>query len=147
MLDKATILSKTQLRRELVNVPEWGGDVYVREMNGNERDEWEGSLLRERKKEKGRKKAEMEVVYKGARARLCAICMCDDQGSSMFTLADADDLGKLSATGLDRVYAAAMEINGLREEDVDELVGKSETTSDSESGSGSPSASEPQSGG
>lgn len=143
VLTKADILSKTVLRRERVPVPEWSGEVYVRELTAHERDTWEGTLLQERPAQGGKKKQrtvrETEVVYRGARARLCAMCMCDADGNNLFTLAEAEELGKVSAAGLDRVYDAAMAINGMGEEELEELLGKSDpaTTAQPASGAGS----------
>ena len=130
MLDKAQILEKTDLARELVEVPEWGGEVWVGELNGDDRDAWEGSLLT-----KPDKKGKREIVYKGARARLCAVTMQNEERERLFTDEEAIGLGQLSAKALDRVYEVALRINGLNKEDMDELVGNLEETPESESGS------------
>ena len=44
MLNREAILSSVDLPKELVSVPEWGGDLYVRTLNGTERDAFEASM-------------------------------------------------------------------------------------------------------
>jgi hypothetical protein len=40
-LTRDSILNAKDLKKELVKVPEWGGEVYVRCMTGSERDAFE----------------------------------------------------------------------------------------------------------
>lgn len=114
-LDKEAILASDDLPKETVAVPEWGGDVIVRSMTGSERDSFEQAVY-------GGKTANLKNV----RARLCALTMVDDNGERLFPSAesaDLDALGKKSAKALDRVFAAAKDLNGLSEKDVDDLAG------------------------
>ena len=53
LLTRDKILSADDIRSERVKVPEWGGEVIVREMTGAERDEWEGSVVRREEGEDG----------------------------------------------------------------------------------------------
>ena len=54
VLSKAQILSAEDLGRELVEVPEWGGAVYVQAMSGLGRDAYESSILEINEDSKGR---------------------------------------------------------------------------------------------
>ena len=45
ILSKEAILAADDLPREIVSVPEWGGQVCVRTMTGTDRDAFETSLL------------------------------------------------------------------------------------------------------
>ena len=45
LLSRDEILAASDLTKELVEVPEWGGSVYVRAMTGTERDSYEESVL------------------------------------------------------------------------------------------------------
>ncbi len=123
-LGRDDILRKTDLPRERVEVPEWGGHVYVRTLTGDERDQWEALLLGKARKKGG----EREVIMQGARSRLAAMAICDEDGKSQFTLADAPLLGKLHAAALARVFEVGSRLSGLTEEDIEELVGESEGT-------------------
>ena len=44
-LNREAILAAEDLPRELVEVPEWGGAVYVRALTGAERDQFEASKI------------------------------------------------------------------------------------------------------
>ena len=116
MLDKKTILNADDLPREKVTVPQWGGDVFVRTLTGTERDDFEQSCLNSKGKSK-------EMNLKNIRARLCVLCLCEENGTRLFDARDVDDLGKKSASALDLIFAVAQKLNGLAGEDVEELAG------------------------
>ena len=65
MLTKEQILESDDLKTEVVDVPEWGGEVTIRIMSGTERDAFEQALYESAPKNKG-------VSLKNIRARLCA---------------------------------------------------------------------------
>ena len=123
----AAAVAAAGLPFEYVDVPELGGQVRVQGRTGTQRDEWESSLIIGRGKRR-------DVNTKNVRAKLAVRSLVDEAGVRLFTEADADVLGQLSAIVLDRIYAAAQRVNGVRDEDVDEL-GKS---SGAAAGSGSP---------
>ena len=116
MLDKKTILQSDDLPRELVEVPQWGGQVYVRTLTGSERDEFEQSCLVNKK---GKSK---DVNLTNIRARLCVLCICEESGTRLFDARDVDSLGKKSAAALDLVFSVAQKLNGLGQEDVEDLA-------------------------
>lgn len=116
LLSRSEILTKTELRRELVSVPEWGGSIYLRALRADERDEYEQSLMLRRGKT-------VELRMKGARARLIAACAVDSQGNQLFDASDAEAIGNLDGGTLDRLYEVASKLSGLRDEDVEELTG------------------------
>ena len=64
LLSRDAILQTNDLHCELVKVPEWGGDVYVRGLNGAERDQLEAAMLKDK-----------ERTYENFSARLVALCM------------------------------------------------------------------------
>lgn len=107
ILTKEAILAADDLPRELVNVPEWGGDVFVRTMTGTDRDAFEASLIG--------KEGRMENV----RARLVSLTLCNEAGERMFDDAEIATLGKKSARALDRVFSVAQRLNGIGTEQVE----------------------------
>jgi hypothetical protein len=40
ILNREAILGAVDLKKELVKVPEWGGEVYISMMTGEARDAW-----------------------------------------------------------------------------------------------------------
>ena len=103
-----------------VEVPEWGGTVYVRVMSGTERDAYEDETFKLNGKA-------VELNRKNARARLLVRCIVDEGGARLFGEADADALGAQPADVVDRVYAVAQRVNGFTAADVDELEKKSDS--------------------
>jgi hypothetical protein len=111
ILNKEAILSAVDLKKELVKVPEWGGEVYISMMTGEARDAWEQGLV-------GGKGANLENI----RARLVSFTAVDEQGKRIFNNEDAVELGKKSATALERCVKVAQKLNRLTEEELDNLV-------------------------
>lgn len=117
-LKRNQILEADDIKVELVPVPEWGGDVYVKGLNGTERDKFEASTVTVTRG--GRQKQNLENL----RARLIVLTVIDpdDNGLPLFTEADVAKLGKKSAVALDRVFTVARKVSGLNQEDIEELV-------------------------
>jgi hypothetical protein len=66
----------------------------------------------------------------------------DDDGNRLFTDADAKALGEKSAAALDKLFEAAAELSRLKDEDIDELAGKSPAAQSGDSASSSPAPSD-----
>jgi len=112
-----------------VAVPEWGArkGVLILEWTGAQRDRFEGSL------------AERKDRMQNFRARLISAVVCDEQGRLVFSPEDVVDLGRKSAKALDRIFSAAMELNGLSSRDVEEMEKNSGGAVSGDSGSSIPS--------
>lgn len=109
------ILGADDIRIESVEVPEWGGTVCVRGMTGAERDSYETTLLVMRGKTQ-------ELNLNNARAKLVALCACDESGKRIFEDDQVKALGKKSASALDRVFQAAQRLSGITEADIDAMT-------------------------
>lgn len=116
LLSKNDILSVNDRKTVEVHVPEWGGSVLVRTLSGRERDEFEASTV---KTNKGKR----EENFDNFRARFVALCVVDETGQRLFTSrAEVVMLGGKSVAALQRVFNKAQEINGMTENDVEELT-------------------------
>jgi len=115
-LTKKQILSADDLPKEKVEVPEWGGHVFVRTLTGAERDRFEQTLLDGK-----------NVNMANVRARLVVLTAIGDDGKRIFADTDANALGEKSASALDRVYGVAQRLNGLTAADVEDLAKNSGT--------------------
>ncbi len=116
LLTADQILQADDSPTEIVSVPEWGGEVKVRTLNGRERDVFEASV------NDGK-----QTNFANIRARLVSLSVCDEKGDRIFSDAQVDILGKRSAKALDRVFAVAQRLSGLTKEDVEQLVKNSAT--------------------
>lgn len=114
VLSRDEILQAVDIKKELVEVPEWGGSVWVRGMTGADRDRFESSVIEMR----GSKQT---LHLDDMRAKLCSACICDEEGKLLFTPADVKALSAKSATALNRVFAIAQRLSGIGEEEVAEL--------------------------
>jgi len=114
MLTKEDILNARDIVKELVQVPEWGGEVYVKSLTGAERDQFEASVVEMRG-------SNQRFNMKNVRAKLAAIAICDEAGERLFSAEDVATLSQKSAAALDRVFGVASRLSGLSSEDVDNL--------------------------
>lgn len=108
MLSKEDILKAEDRKIEIVDVPEWGGQVGIRVMSGAERDRWELDFIT--------KPGNREV-----RASLLAFTLCDENGKPLFTEADVKALGEKSGAVLTRLFVVAKRLSAVGAEDVEEL--------------------------
>jgi hypothetical protein len=124
------ILAANDLKVEAVDVPEWGGRVFVRTMSAGKRDEYDASIRPDDEK--------LDLV--NFRARLVAYTCCDAEGKLLFNVAQIVQLAQKSSLALIRVFRAAQKINKLGSDAVaDEKKDSSEVPSGG-SPTGSPSS-------
>lgn len=126
-LNKAEILAQDDLKYEDIQIPEWGGAwVRVRTLNASERDRFEASTVTRRGKS-------VTTNLENIRARLCLLCLVDENGERLFQEEDTFPLGGKSAAALDRIFTVAQRLNGLRDADVEELAGESNAAQNGDS--------------
>lgn len=121
VVTREQVLSATKRRMEEVPVPEWGDEdstVFIRELSGKERDRFDMDSIVMVGNGRNRK---IEASDKPVRSRLVAICACDSEGNSLFTLADVEALGETSAAALDRCFDVAQRLSGFTAADVQAL--------------------------
>lgn len=112
-LSKAAILAADDKKMVDMEVPEWNGSVKIRVMSGTERDRFEAEFVG------GNKSVDM------VRAKLVAKCLCDEDGTRLFTEQEIPQLGEKSAAVLDKLFTACMKLNRFTKDDVEELAGNS----------------------
>jgi ribosomal protein S21 len=122
-LTKEQILAAADLPEEVVDVPEWGGKVLIRGMTGAERDAFEESVMVTRGNNR-------ELNLRNFRAKLVARSIVDPVTKErMFSDNEIAELGKKSARALQRVFEAALRLNGMTAESVEELTKSTEEAS------------------
>lgn len=127
VLTSAEILGANDIKREYVTVKEWGGDVLVRGMTADERDEWEVRALNVNVGDDGK----VKYAYnnrQAVRSWMCAKCIISEDGTRMFSDAEMLKLGNKSADALDKVFTVARRLSGLTRDDLAELEGNSART-------------------
>lgn len=135
-LSRSSLLAKEELEKVKVDLGK-GEFVYVRQMTGRERDNFEQSLIKEKKNAKG------EIVsYDRAlgdfRAKLAVVTCCDEEGKGLFLPDDYSLLSQnMSAKRLEMIVNAAQKLNAISEEDKEALVKNSSPEPEDNSNSGS----------
>jgi len=110
-LSKDQILAADDMGLFEVEVPEWGGTVFVRVMSVGERDSYENEWIVN--KNKG---------VENFRSKFLQRVLCDEKGELLFTASEIDLLAKKSARVITRIWEAAMRHNALSDGDVEELA-------------------------
>jgi hypothetical protein len=134
VLSRDDILRSDDVKTEIVSCPEWGGEVAVRGMTGQQRDEFELGVVEHTRG--GRFPPGFNI-----RAQVVALSCVGDDGKLLFTAADVDALGAKSATALCRVYDVAARLSGLGEGAMEEMAADFGLARGGSSSSASPSGS------
>ena len=130
MLTRGEILDAADLARELVEIPEWQGSVYVQSITGFERDAFGSRCIAARKNGK--------LDTKLLKAQLVILSLYDEDGSRIFNENDINGLNAKSGSVIDRLFNIAQTLSGLSDDDVEELAGNSAAVPSGDSGSSSP---------
>jgi hypothetical protein len=115
MLTADQILSTQDLKRKVVPVPKWGGDILLQELGGAAREElfiWLRS--QDQTKDPG--------LVRGFRERVIVMSAINEDGEPLFALKDAYALGRKSNDVLTELSLAAQRLSGLLPEAVEETV-------------------------
>lgn len=106
-LTKDLIFQADDLKVVPVEVPEWGGQIFVRSMKSIDRDRMEALVTSTDPKAKTNLRAQMVVMT-----------ACLESGEPLFTQADVGSVGNKSAAAVDRIFTAALKLNNFSDEDV-----------------------------
>jgi hypothetical protein len=134
LLSKNEIFAADDRKTEDVSVPEWGGTVRLRGLNGTERDAYEASM----EKQVGGKSVR---DVRNFRARLVALSAINEDGTALFEQNEVAALAKRSSAALSRLFDVACKLSGITDGDVEALEGNSEPAPSGPSTSASPATS------
>jgi hypothetical protein len=134
-LDKSALLQKEKLQVEKVKLGE-DDFVYVTQMTGHGRDEFELSHLKKTEDKKGN--TTYEQVMSDFRAKLAVATVCDEEGVLLFEPKDYILLSQnMSAAKLEKIVNVAQRLNAISEQDKEALVKNSKPDLEDNSSSGS----------
>ena len=110
-LTKDQIFNASDHQIKTLNIPEWGGDICLKTMTGFQRDKYESEIL----------KCQKNNSFVNMRVKLAIYTVCDEDGNLLFEEKDINLLTKKSASALDKIFDEATKMNGISEEDIEEL--------------------------
>jgi hypothetical protein len=110
---KDQIQSAQDLKSEPVEVPEWGCQVYIKTMNGIERDKWEALAY----SAPGTRKV-IDEYWES----LLLHTIVDENGERVFSDSDLGILRGKSSKVIGRLFDKAAKQNGIRKEDLDTSI-------------------------
>lgn len=134
ILTREDILEADDINLEKVEVPEWGGMVYLKPLSGIKRDRLENAA------HKRNKKGVMDV--QNLKVQFVIASTVDSDGNQIFTPSDAKELNLKNARPIDALFQIVQRLSGLSDEDVEELVGNFGSGRNGDSGSVLPLTSE-----
>ncbi len=94
-------------KSESVHIPEWGGDVFVREITAGEYDVIQLAIY-----DAGKRGSNREF-----RARWVSAFLCDESGARLFSDGEIATIANMGAKAIDRIYEAGQKFNKLDEAD------------------------------
>lgn len=122
-LNKEQILSADDLQIEEMEIPEWGGTIYIRVMTGTERNLFVQDIYTSEDKE--------DEVDLSIRFKLCAATIVNSKGERLFSESEIETLSNKSFIVLDRIYRKAEILNCI--DDAEKIVKNSEETQSEDS--------------
>ena len=96
---------RNKVPKELVEVPELGGSVYVTKLTAGVRDLFDKKL--------NENKVNGEVNLENVRAKFVALVVVDEDGKRLFEDSDIEWLGELDSDGIQKIVDVGFRINGI----------------------------------
>lgn len=119
LMSKNDILATDKREYREIDVSKWwkGKKVRVQSLTAGERDEWEASYVKERKD--GKK----SISTRQVRAGLVGRCLVDANDDRLFSDEEIGALQDKHAGAVDAIFSVCAEMNGITEQDVEEIKG------------------------
>ncbi|MFC4333860.1 hypothetical protein [Salininema proteolyticum] len=124
LLSKDAILKADDIELADIDVPEWGGTVRLRGLDGMQRARINGTAIAVR----GQTVSIKADALAEQQLRIVCACLVDADGKQLFTVKEFEKLGRKSAEVIERLYQKASELSGLGGEAVDDTAKNSEST-------------------
>lgn len=120
LLTKVDILDAQDVTRVKVEVPEWGGFVYVQTMTADARGVLEDEMVA--LQDANGADSETDISYSAMKVLMVMLCVVDESGDRLFSKEDIKALGRKSSVALNKVVSIAMKLNVLTMESQEDLA-------------------------
>lgn len=119
-LNRELLLKRDDLKIEKVQLNK-NEYVFVRQMTGRERDQFEQSILRKVTDQNGKVTYQQNLT--DFRSKLCVCTVCDEEGKLLLTSEDVEVLSmNMSAYKLEKIITKAQSLNNMTEQDQQGLI-------------------------
>lgn len=116
ILTSKSILAADDIQKELVSIPEWGGEVWVYGLTAAETGNYRKSIV-------DQTSVNPTLNLRDIQVKLCVMAMRDENGKRLFVGPEAErELSQKSEAAMARVYDVAQRLSGLSDESVKELA-------------------------
>ena len=117
-LTREQIFRSSDLKKETIHVPEWDGELYIQELSGRARMNYEIAIQGD------------YVTGTQVMTELIALSCVDMGGDLLFQKFDIDKVADKSMNVLLRLFDACRKINGLDQASIDNAIKNTEATTD-----------------
>ena len=114
ILSRQALETINDRKQETVDVPEWGGAVYLRELSAGDHEDLE-LFMQSSKQDKH------PTIY--LRTRLVALALVDHEGNRLYKDEDIEILRSKSSTVINRLCAHVVKQNNLGSKAMETLAG------------------------
>lgn len=105
-LNRDAILSAVDIHPQPLEMPEWGGTVFIRPLTAEERVLFTGDLEALEQSDDKLKQLKQVTLF-------VVRVLCDADGKRLFADGDADQFNNKSFDSLQKIMAAGMTFNGI----------------------------------
>jgi len=129
MLNRDSILNARDFGLKEVEVPEWGGEVYLRKWSAKDRSAY---ISKSVNVDEGGGHVNYETIFDG-QVWAVAMSLCDEEGKRLFTDDEIDLLAAKNGDVIQKLCEEVFKLNGLAEKSVEEAAKNSESNPKSDS--------------
>lgn len=116
MLSREQILNKVDIEIKEIPVPEWGGNIFIRQLSRGEQDTYlkrQYGDTRLKQDSKARNQEISAVNIYGHDAYLCVCGICNEDGTPVFKQTDVEDLKKKNGMVIGRIAVEIVKFSGM----------------------------------
>jgi len=129
MLNRDSILNARDFGLKEVEVPEWGGTVYLRKWSAKDRNAY---IAKSVNVDEGGAQVNYETIF-DSQVWAVAMSICDEDGKRFFTDEELDLLAAKNGDVIQRLCGEVFKLNGLAEKSIEEAAENFENVPKSDS--------------
>jgi hypothetical protein len=134
ILNRESILAQKNFGIKEIEVPELGGNVYIRKWSGKDRAKFLQASITV---DSGNVDVKYEKIFDNM-SLVVALSLCDETGARMFNDEEIELINELNADAIQSIYQHALELNSLVQKSLQEAAKNSNAIQNEDSTSDLP---------